>query len=239
MVLYKKLFDIDRHGHKRALLNRKPLFKFNKDIQHAHKKNEIIKIAQENLFMLKRLREKTSYFNNKKWRDDYLKSQSYKKNRCEFTPIDFTISTKKSRINESNIQLTDYARFKFNKTISGNLRKNKIRKRFEEFDYREFLRDDELKKDKIEEKKSIEEQHIEDQKLTEEKKEINKPITHEVEEKKVMKNNKKNISKKSNRTKTQIKPIKMKKIFDIDANNNKNDNKRGKTRSKTLENNKS
>ena len=234
MVLYKKLFDIDRHGHKRALLNRKPLFKFNKDIQHAHKKNEIIKIAQENLFMLKRLREKTSYFNNKKWRDDYLKSQSYKKNRCEFTPIDFTISTKKSRINESNIQLTDYARFKFNKTISGNLRKNKIRKRFEEFDYREFLRDDELKKDKIEEKNSIEEQ-----KSNEDKKEDNKPIAHEVEEKKVMKNNKKNITKKSNRTKTQIKPIKMKKIFDIDANNNKNDNKRGKTRSKTLENNKS
>ena len=221
-MLYKKLFDIDRHGHKRALLNRKPLFKFNKDTQHAHKKNEIIKIAQENLFMLKRLREKTSYFNNKKWRDDYLKSQSYKKNRCEFSPIDFTISTKKSRINESNIQLTDYARFKFNKTISGNLRKNKIRKRFEEFDYREFLRDDELKKDKIEEKK-----------------EINKPITHEVEEKKVMKNNKKNITKKNNRTKTQIKPIKMKKIFDIDTNNNKNENKRGKTRSKTLENNKS
>ena len=233
MVLYKKLFDIDRHGHKRALLNRKPLFKFNKDIQHAHKKNEIIKIAQENLFMLKRLREKTSYFNNKKWRDDYIKSQSYKKNRCEFSPIDFTISTKKSRINESNIQLTDYARFKFNKTISGNLRKNKIRKRFEEFDYREFLRDDELKKDKIEEKNSIEEQ-----KSNEDKKEDNKPIAHEVEEKKVMKNNK-NITKKNNRTKTQIKPIKMKKIFDIDINNNKNENKRGKTRSKTLENNKS
>jgi len=234
-VLYKKLFDIDRHGHKRALLNRKPLFKFNKDTQHAHKKNEIIKIAQENLFMLKRLREKTSYFNNKKWRDDYLKSQSYKKNRCEFTPIDFTITTKKSRINESNIQLTDYARIKFNKTISGNLRKNKIRKRFEEFDYREFLRDDELKKDKIEEKKSGEEQHTETQKSTEIKKEDNKPIKNEVKEKKVMKN----IAKKSNRTKTQIKPIKMKKIFDIDTNNNTNDNKRGKTRSKTLDNNKS
>ena len=234
-MLYKKLFDIDRHGHKRALLNRKPLFKFNKDTQHAHKKNEIIKIAQENLFMLKRLREKTSYFNNKKWRDDYLKSQSYKKNRCEFTPIDFTITTKKSRINESNIQLTDYARIKFNKTISGNLRKNKIRKRFEEFDYREFLRDDELKKDKIEEKKSGEEQHTETQKSTEIQKEDNKPIKNEVKEKKVMKN----IAKKSNRTKTQIKPIKMKKIFDIDTNNNKNDNKRGKTRSKTLDNNKS
>lgn len=234
-MLYKKLFDIDRHGHKRALLNRKPLFKFNKDTQHAHKKNEIIKIAQENLFMLKRLREKTSYFNNKKWRDDYLKSQSYKKNRCEFTPIDFTITTKKSRINESNIQLTDYARIKFNKTISGNLRKNKIRKRFEEFDYREFLRDDELKKDKIEEKKSGEEQHTETQKSTEIKKEDNKPIKNEVKEKKVMKN----IAKKNNRTKTQIKPLKMKKIFDLDTNNNKNDNKRGKTRSKTLDNNKS
>lgn len=239
MVLYKKLFDIDRKGHKKALLNRKPLFKFNKDTQHAHKKNEIIKIAQENLFMLKRLREKTSYFNNKKWREDYIKSQSYKKNRCEFTPIDFTISNKKSRINESNIQLTDYARVKFNKTISGNIRKNKIRKRFEEFDYREFLRDDELKKDKIEDIKTIEKQNIEDQKSVEEKKENNKPVMHEMEEKKVMKNNVKKINKKNNRTKTQIKPIKMKKIFDIDINNNKNDNKRGKTRSKTLENNKS
>ena len=239
-MLYKKLFDIDRHGHKKALLNRKPLFKFNKDTQHAHKKNEIIKIAQENLFMLKRLREKTSCFNNKKWKEDYIKSQSYKKNRCEFTPIDFTMTTKKSRINENNIQFTDYARIKFNKTISGHLRKNKIRKRFEEFDYREFLRDDELKKDKIEEKKTIEEQHIEDQKSAEKKKEDNKPLTHEVEGKKVKKNNMRNITKKSNRTKTQIKPIKMKKIFDLDTNNNnKNDSKRGKTRSKTLENYKS
>ena len=55
----------------------------------GNKKREIIKVAQENLFMLKRLNERTSFYNVDKWNKDYETSQIYKKNHCMYTPIDF------------------------------------------------------------------------------------------------------------------------------------------------------
>ena len=55
----------------------------------ANKKHEIIKVAQENLYMLKRLNERTSFYNVEKWNKDYEVSQYYKKNLCLYSPIDF------------------------------------------------------------------------------------------------------------------------------------------------------
>jgi len=148
MLLYKKLFDIDRYGHKRAVLKRKPLFEFNKDIQYAHKKNEIIKLTQENLLMLKRLTEKVSLYNNNKMKKDYLKSQNYKKYRCEYNPIDFSKSHKKIKLKTNKLKLhDDIAKKKLMyKTISGNKRKINInKKKFEYFGINDLLND---KKDK-------------------------------------------------------------------------------------------
>jgi hypothetical protein len=145
MLLYKKLFDIDRYGHKRALLKRKPLFEFNKEVQLAYKKNEIIKLTQENLLMLKRLTEKVSLYNNKKMKKDYLKSQNYKKYSCEFKPIDFIKSHKK--IQPKNIKMKlkneNVKKKTMYKTISGNNRqiKNINKKKFEFFGIKDLLSD--------------------------------------------------------------------------------------------------
>ena len=145
MLLYKKLFDIDRYGHKRALLKRKPLFEFNKEVQLAYKKNEIIKLTQENLLMLKRLTEKVSLYNNKKMNKDYLKSQNYKKYSCEFKPIDFIKSHKK--IQPKNIKMKlkneNFKKKTMYKTISGNNRqiKNINKKKFEFFGIKDLLSD--------------------------------------------------------------------------------------------------
>ena len=145
MLLYKKLYDIDRYGHKRALLKRKPLFEFNKEVQLAYKKNEIIKLTQENLLMLKRLTEKVSLYNNKKMKKDYLKSQNYKKYSCEFKPIDFIKSHKK--IQPKNIKMKlkneNVKKKTMYKTISGNNRqiKNINKKKFEFFGIKDLLSD--------------------------------------------------------------------------------------------------
>ena len=145
MLLYKKLFDIDRYGHKRALLKRKPLFEFNKEVQLAYKKNEIIKLTQENLLMLKRLTEKVSLYNNKKMKKDYLKSQNYKKYSCEFKPIDFIKSHKKIQLKNIKLKLKNenVKKKTMYKTISGNNRqiKNINKKKFEFFGIKDLLSD--------------------------------------------------------------------------------------------------
>ena len=145
MLLYKKLFDIDRYGHKRALLKRKPLFEFNKEVQLAYKKNEIIKLTQENLLMLKRLTEKVSLYNNKKMKKDYLKSQNYKKYSCEYKPIDFIKSHKKIQPKNFKLKLKNenIKKKTMYKTISGNNRqiKNINKKKFEFFGIKDLLSD--------------------------------------------------------------------------------------------------
>jgi len=149
MLLYKKLFDIDRYGHKRALLKRKPLFEFNKEVQLAYKRNEMMKMTQENLLMLKRLTEKVSLYNNKKMKKDFLKSQNYKKYSCEFKPIDFIKSHKKIKLKNNKLKLKDgnVKKKTMYKTISGNNRKikNINKKKFELFGINDLLSDREGK----------------------------------------------------------------------------------------------
>jgi hypothetical protein len=55
----------------------------------SNKKYEIIRVAQENQHMLKRIQERSSFYNVDKWERDYQKNQYYKKNHCVFPCIDF------------------------------------------------------------------------------------------------------------------------------------------------------
>ena len=55
----------------------------------GNKKHEIIKVAQENLFMLKRLNEKGSVYSVHKWNKEYEISQYYKRTHCQYPSIDF------------------------------------------------------------------------------------------------------------------------------------------------------
>lgn len=60
-----------------------------------HKTNEgyiklgIMNLAQQNLYMLKRLTEKKSEYSAKKMEEDYKKTQNYKKIMCNFPCINF------------------------------------------------------------------------------------------------------------------------------------------------------
>lgn len=53
------------------------------------KKFEIIKIAQENQHLHKRITERRSFYNAEQWERDYYKNQYYKRNHCVFPVIDF------------------------------------------------------------------------------------------------------------------------------------------------------
>ena len=67
----------------------KPQYKINKNFISGPKKLEVIRVAEENQFMLKRLKEKESIYNFTQYAKDYEQSQYYKRNHCIFPSIDF------------------------------------------------------------------------------------------------------------------------------------------------------
>ena len=142
----------------------------------ANKKHEIIKVAQENLYMLKRLNERTSFYNVEKWNKDYEVSQYYKKNLCLYSPIDFNktqrfgtyqnswsiengSTPKKNSTNRkkifaktnydgiNTIDIPEYRRF---------ANSTQKRKKFEDFNYRDL---------ELEEKKSVNKNKNEEEKV--------------------------------------------------------------------------
>ena len=58
MILYQKLYDIDKNSHKTISKSLKPVFKFKKRNREEQVKNEIKSLAQENLFILKKILNK-------------------------------------------------------------------------------------------------------------------------------------------------------------------------------------
>ena len=66
-------------------------FQFKKDIMNAYRKKEIVNMAQENLYMFKRLKEKTSHYDFGKYDKEYDQAQYYKRSHCTLLPsIDFS-----------------------------------------------------------------------------------------------------------------------------------------------------
>ena len=115
----------------------------------ATKKHEIIRVAQENLYMLKRLNEKTSAYNVDKWKKDYEASQYYKRSHCQYPSIDFYKTQKcnsfgnmftgisKNATKNDFYTKTQYSKYSYSNTNNkGNT--NKKRKRFEDFSYRDL-----------------------------------------------------------------------------------------------------
>ena len=158
----------------------------------GNKKHEIIKVAQENLYMLKRLNERTSFYNVDKWNKDYEISQYYKKNLCLYSPIDFNktqrfgtydkswgmglgstpqknYTTRKKFFSKTNyaglgtIDIPEYKRY------ANSTRK---RKKFEDFNYRDLLDDNKAKPEEEKQFKKISEiENVEKEKEQEEKNE--------------------------------------------------------------------
>ena len=161
MVLFHKLSNIDKIFSKKIINQKKSFSPKVKRPLNGYKKFEIVKMAQDNLYMLKRLNERTSFYNTKKLRKDYKTSQNYKKNHCLYPPIDFNKTFRYEHYNK-NIILSRFKKHKkpirnklFSKTKYANMgklnytfytkfrKKSKKRKRFEEFNYKD------LKLDKI------------------------------------------------------------------------------------------
>ena len=148
-VLFKKLYDIDRNGLKRAQKKWKPIFQYAKTTMAGNKKHEIIKVAQENLYMLKRLNERTSVYNVDKWNRDYEASQYYKRSHCQYPSIDFYKTQRcssfgnmlnnapKNNTKNNFYSKTQYSKNGFNYT-NNTTNKSKKRKKFEDFSYRDL-----------------------------------------------------------------------------------------------------
>ena len=92
MILYQKLYDIDRNKPKSTSNSLKPLFKLKKKNREEFVKNEIKSLAQENLFILKKILNKNSEYSAKKYEEQYKQSQIYKKMLCHYNSIDFYTS---------------------------------------------------------------------------------------------------------------------------------------------------
>lgn len=104
---------------------RQPVFTFKKNFLTGNKKYDIIKIAQENQSMLKRLNERSSFYNVTKWEKDYQMNQYYKRNHCMFPSIDFKKSnsgvfnlTVKSSPGQSNTGGITLEKRKYNNSCS-------------------------------------------------------------------------------------------------------------------------
>ena len=65
----------------------KPVFQYTKITMPGKKKEEIMRVAQENLYMFKRINERTSVYNVDKWNRDYSLSQYYKKIFANINPL--------------------------------------------------------------------------------------------------------------------------------------------------------
>ena len=109
LILYQKLYDIDKNGRQTISKAFKPVFKFKKNQREQYVKNEIKLVAQENLFMLKKLLSKNSEYSASKFEKQYQQAQKYKKNICHYPCIDF------SNIKKNNEPIVEGYNFNKNK----------------------------------------------------------------------------------------------------------------------------
>jgi len=86
IILYNKLVNIQS----KITSKKTTSFEFKKDNMTGYRKKEIVNMAQENLHMFKRLKEKTSYYDFSKYDKEYDQAQYYKRSHCSLLPsIDF------------------------------------------------------------------------------------------------------------------------------------------------------
>jgi hypothetical protein len=119
--------DINNNSLKRRMKLLKPQYNINKNFISGPKKLEVIRVAEENQFMLKRLKEKESIYNFSQYAKDYELSQYYKRNHCIFPSIDFC------RTQRPKYNLTDS-----NKNRKTNYSTGKSYKTFHEYDAKDF-----------------------------------------------------------------------------------------------------
>ena len=99
-----EVLEINKFGDKKLTQLIKPNYThFNHRNNDGHIKLGIMNLAQQNLYMLKRLTEKKSEYSVKKLEEDYKKIQNYKKIMCNFPCINFKPKRGFSSDNKYNI----------------------------------------------------------------------------------------------------------------------------------------
>jgi len=89
MLIYQKLADIDHNSHQAYLKSMKPQYKLKRNIKDSLIINGIKSLAQENLFILKRLITQESEYSAEKMMKKYKESRKYKNNICHYPSINF------------------------------------------------------------------------------------------------------------------------------------------------------
>ena len=137
-MLWKKLYNIDTKGS--SVQNKKKvIFEYKKNVKDGNKKKEIVKMAQENLHMLKRLESKTSYYNFNKYEKEYDKAQYYKRSHCAFPAIDFYKTQRASSFGNNYSYNPYHSQNNYYPTVSSKFYNiNSHKKKFEDFHYEDF-----------------------------------------------------------------------------------------------------
>lgn len=194
----------------------KPIFQYTKATMAGNKKHEIIRVAQENLYMLKRLNERTSVYNVNKWNKDYEASQYYKRTHCKYPSIDFyktqrygSLGNMFTGVSKKSTKKNFYAQTQYSGNMAGN--NSKKRKRFEDFSYRDLQLGDRSKSEAGDKDEPKFKNVFESPPNPEEEQEEEKQIENNVEE------NNNNQNKKEDENENNKKDIKK----DENEENNK------------------
>ena len=89
MIIYRKLQDIELNSRQKLLKSIKPRYKTKRTPKDSYIINGIKSLAQENLFILKRLLTQESDYSAEKMKKKYKEIQKYKKNICHYPSINF------------------------------------------------------------------------------------------------------------------------------------------------------
>ena len=89
MIIFQKLANIDRNSHQAYLKSMKPQYKIKRSQKDSQIINGIRSLAQENLFILKRLITQESEYSAEKFMKKYKESRKYKNNICHYPSINF------------------------------------------------------------------------------------------------------------------------------------------------------
>ena len=89
MIIFQKLANIDHNSHQTYLKSMKPQYKIKRSQKDSQIINGIRSLAQENLFILKRLITQESEYSAEKFMKKYKESRKYKNKICHYPSINF------------------------------------------------------------------------------------------------------------------------------------------------------
>ena len=95
MIIFQKLANIDHNSQQNFLKSMRPQYRIKRSQKDSLIINGIKSLAQENLFILKRLITQESEYSAEKFMKKYKESRRYKNNICHYPSINFT-KTKQS-----------------------------------------------------------------------------------------------------------------------------------------------